>query len=98
MLGEETSSSAYFGTVPSGPLNMTGVIELGRFTEPVETAGDAHVDHFVVLGERCPQMLGRRGTRKVADKHRWTAADARRKDRGRSGRCGDRPHTPVAAT
>lgn len=60
--------------------NERVVIELDRFTGPVETAGDAHIDRFAVPGERCPQVLGRRGTRQVADKHRWTASDARRKE------------------
>lgn len=42
------------------------VIELCRFTGPVEVAGDAHAHHFAVIGERLPMVLGHRGARQVA--------------------------------
>jgi len=62
--------------------HVTRVLELCRFTEPVEAAGNANAHHFSVLGKRSPQVFGRRGRRTVDN-------------RGQSG-CG-RPHTPVAA-
>lgn len=75
------------------------VIELGRCTGPVDIAGDAHVHHFAVLSKRCPQVArpswSPSSGRQTAD-DRWTAANARRKNSGRSSRCGGRPRTPMA--